>query len=150
MERRDEEPWPKSERRGLVDLDLGGVAQNSSRRHSGGGGAHRSIKEMQDMSPFDKFITEDNAKADEPAKEGAMLDGGDVAQVRASTIQHGREEVYAALQDAASFHCLVEEWKDCEELEPKPKERWGICEQEQVKQGNIERSGVGQQTHVGV
>ena len=22
------------------------------------------------------------------------------------------------------FHCFVEEWKDCEELKPKPKEKW--------------------------
>ena len=29
-----------------------------------------------------------------------------------------------ALQHAASFHCLVEEWKDCQELKPKPKEKW--------------------------
>ena len=33
--------------------------------------------------------------------------------------------MYAALQYAASFHCcLVEEWKDCEELKPKAKEKW--------------------------
>ena len=30
----------------------------------------------------------------------------------------------AAFQCAASFHWLVEAWKDCEELKPKPKERW--------------------------
>ena len=24
----------------------------------------------------------------------------------------------------SQFHCLVEEWKDCEELKPQPKERW--------------------------
>ena len=35
-----------------------------------------------------------------------------------------REELYVSLQCAASFHCLVEEWKDCEELRPKPKEQW--------------------------
>ena len=35
-----------------------------------------------------------------------------------------KEKVYAALQYAASFHCLAEQWKDCEELEPKPKEKW--------------------------
>ena len=63
-----------------------------------------------------KFITEGHEKADEPAKEGAMLDGEDVAQVRAVTIQQEREEFYAAWQHAASFHCLVEEWNDCEEL----------------------------------
>ena len=32
--------------------------------------------------------------------------------------------MYAALQYAASFHCLVKEWKDCEELKPKSKEKW--------------------------
>ena len=53
-----------------------------------------------------------------------MLDEGFVAQARASTIQKEREDVYAALQYAASFHCLVEEWKDCEELKPPPKEKW--------------------------
>ena len=34
-----------------------------------------------------------------------------------------REEVYAALQYAASFHCLVGERKDCEEPKPQPKEK---------------------------
>ena len=43
-------------------------------------------------------------------------------------VQHEREEMYAALQYAASFHCLVEEWKDCEKL--KPSQRIvGLCEQ---------------------
>ena len=53
-----------------------------------------------------------------------MLDEGFMAQARANTIQKEREDVYAALQYAASFHCLVEEWKDCEELKPPPKEKW--------------------------
>ena len=35
-----------------------------------------------------------------------------------------REEVYVALQHAASFYCLVEEWTECEELKPKPEEKW--------------------------
>ena len=65
--------------------------------------AHRSKKEMQHMSHFQRFITEGNAKADECAKEGAMLDGGLGAQVRAITIQQEREEVHAALQCTASF-----------------------------------------------
>ena len=55
------------------------------------------------------------------AKEG---DEGFMAEARAKTVQQEREEVYAALQYAASFHCLVERWKDCEELKPKPKEKW--------------------------
>ena len=33
-----------------------------------------------------------------------------------------------ALQCAASFHCLVEEWKDCEELKHKPKEKWSFVD----------------------
>ena len=52
-----------------------------------------------------------------------MLDGGFMAQARASTIQQEREEVHAALQYAASFHCLVEEWKDCEVLKPRSREK---------------------------
>ena len=51
-----------------------------------------------------------------------MLDKGCVAEAREETLQQ-REEVYAALQYVASFHCLVEQWKDCEELKPKPKEK---------------------------
>ena len=38
--------------------------------------------------------------------------------------------MYVALQYAASFHCLVEEWKDCEELKPKPKESGFLSENE--------------------
>ena len=63
------------------------------------------------MSLFEKL----SPKAGELAKEGAMLDGGGMAEFRASTVQQRREEVYAALQYAASFHCLVKEWKDCED-----------------------------------
>ena len=32
------------------------------------------------------------------------------------------------MQYAASFHCLVEEWKDCEELQPKLKEKWSFVD----------------------
>ena len=35
-----------------------------------------------------------------------------MAQVRAITSQQEREELDAAFQLAASYHCLVEEWKD--------------------------------------
>ena len=34
------------------------------------------------------------------------------------------EDVYAALRYAASFSLFGEEWQNCEELEPKPKEKW--------------------------
>ena len=47
--------------------------------------------------------------------------------------------MYAALQYAASFHCLVEEWKDCDELKPKPKEKWTFLDQkrEQTKHRTV-------------
>ena len=86
--------------------------------------AHRTKKEKKNMSQFEKFVTEGNENADGLAKAGAMLDEGYMAEAKAETVQQEREEVYAALQCAASFHCLVEQWKDCEELSPKPKEKW--------------------------
>ena len=77
---------------------------------------------MQQMSLFENFVTEGNGKADEPAQTGAMSDGGNLALIRASVVQQERE-VYAALQYAASFHCIVESLRDCEELKSKPKEK---------------------------
>ena len=41
--------------------------------------AHHTRKEMQQMSVFERFIAEGSEKADELAKEGAMLDGGGMA-----------------------------------------------------------------------
>ena len=52
------------------------------------------------------------------------MDEGLMAEARAETMKQEREEVYEDLQYAASFHCLVEEWKGCEELTPKPMEKW--------------------------
>ena len=67
--------------------------------------AHCTKQEKKYSSHFEKFVTEGNEKADELAKEGALLDEGFVAEARAETMQQKREEVYAALQYAASFHC---------------------------------------------
>ena len=85
--------------------------------------AHRTKKETEKMTNIERFVTEGNEKADELAKAGAMPDQGLMAEVRAVTVKQEREEVYVALQYAASFHCLVEEWKDCEDFRPKPKEK---------------------------
>ena len=79
---------------------------------------HRTKKEKEKMTKLERFVTEGNEKAYELAKAGAMLDEGFMAEARAETMRQEREEVYVALQYAASFHCLVEEWKDCEELKP--------------------------------
>ena len=58
------------------------------------------------------------------AKAGAMMDEGFYGRSESWYCEAGyREEVYVALQDAASFHCLVKEGKDCEELQPKLKEK---------------------------
>ena len=91
--------------------------------------ALRTKKEKKDMSQFGKFITEGNEKAHELAKRGALLDTGFMAEARTEMMQQEKEWVYAALQYAASFHCLVEEWKDCEEFKPKPKEKWTLVDQ---------------------
>ena len=61
-------------------------------------------------------------KTHEAGKEGAILDVGDMAQVRATTIQQEREDVQE--RRCMSLCSMVEEWKDCEELEPKPEEKW--------------------------
>ena len=73
---------------------------------------------MGTLERLEKFVAEGNEKADELAKAGGMLDEGLKAEARAKTVQQEREEVYAVLQYAVSFHCLVEEWKD---LQPKGK-----------------------------
>ena len=51
-----------------------------------------------------------------------------MAEARAKSMQQERNKLYAALQCAASFQCLVEDWKDCEELRPKPKEKWIVLD----------------------
>ena len=101
--------------------------------------AHRTEKDKNDMSHFEKLVTDGSEKAEELAKAGAMLDGGFMAQTRAKTVHQERGEVYVALQDAASFHCLVGDWTDCEELKPQPKEKWTFGCQE--KKGNKASNG---------
>ena len=105
--------------------------------------AHRSQKEMQaTLVAFEKFSTEGNEKAVELVKEEARLDGGGMVKVKAITIQQEREEVYAALQHAATFHCLVEGWKDYEELRQDPKRK--VVSLNRNEQRNNARSGVRQ------
>ena len=47
-----------------------------------------------------------------------------MTQVRFIPIQLEQDDVFAALQYAPSFHCLVEEWKDCGGLGPTPQGNW--------------------------
>ena len=87
-------------------------------------------------------------EADELAKAGATLDEGYMAEAKAETMQQEREEVYAALRYAASFHCLVEQWKDCEELRPKPKEKW-FSWKRRARICSSEQSGVRKHINIG-
>ena len=107
--------------------------------------AHRS-KEEKYMPHFEKFVAEGNEKADDLAKEGALLDKGFMAEARAETAQQEREEVHAALQYAASFHCPVERWKSSSQSRKKS----GFQLTRRVRKRNIERSGVRKQIGIDV
>ena len=64
----------------------------------------RSEKEM---TQFEKFVTDGNEKADELAKEGAMLDEGFMAHTRAkTTVQQEREQVLHSLAVCSQLSLL--------------------------------------------
>ena len=101
-----------------MGFDLGGGAQTSSRRRITGSRTRPGISLQEGEA------AEGNEKADELAMVGAMMDGREMAQIRASTVQQKKEEVYAALQCAASFFTAW--WRsgiDCKELKPKLNEK---------------------------
>ena len=52
---------------------------------------HRTQKDVKKMSQFERCVAEGNEKADELAKENAMLDEGFMAETRAKTVQQERE-----------------------------------------------------------
>ena len=68
------------------------------------------------------------------------------AEARAKTAQgkvpfsESERRCVCSFAVAASFHCLVAEWKDCEELEPKPKEKLIFVDKKREER-NIERLG---------
>ena len=100
--------------------------------------AHRTQKDKKDMSQFEKFVADGHETGKQLAKAGATLDERFTAETKEKKVQQQREEVCAALQYAASFHCLVEEWNDCEELKPRPKEKW-ISWIRKVRKRSLER-----------
>ena len=55
--------------------------------------AHRTKEEEKKITRLERFIMEGNEKADDFAKEG-VVDGGNMVQVRASSVQQRRREVY--------------------------------------------------------
>ena len=65
-----------------------------------------SLKErLQEMTLFKRYVAQGNDRADGLAKDGALLDGGEMAQIRDNTVQRRRERCPWLLQDTASFHC---------------------------------------------
>ena len=70
-----------------MDQDLGRIAPFWSQDIWRYVKAHRAKKEKTEMSRLGKFVTEGNEKADELAKQGAMLDKGFMAEARAKTMQ---------------------------------------------------------------
>ena len=54
--------------------------------------AHRTKKDKNDMSQFEKSVVEGNEKADVLGNTAAMLDEGFMAETRAKTVQQEREE----------------------------------------------------------
>ena len=49
--------------------------------------AHRTKKDKEEMSQFEKFVAEGNERADELAKVGEMLDEGSMAEAKAKAVQ---------------------------------------------------------------
>ena len=86
----------------------------------------KNVDILRSLTPFRSLSLKAMRRRMSLAKEEAVLDVGFLWQKRELKLcrKREREEAYGALQYAASFHCLVEEWRDCEELKPKPKERW--------------------------
>ena len=52
--------------------------------------AHHAKKEKENMSQFEKFVTEGNEKAEDLAKAGTMLNEGFMAEARAKTVLQER------------------------------------------------------------
>ena len=98
--------------------------------------AHRTEKDKKEMSHFEKFVTEGNEKADELAKEGALLDEGFMARQEQRQLSRSEKRCTQFCSVRPVFHCLVEEWKDCEELKPQPKERLAFVEKRGSKASN--------------
>ena len=101
--------------------------------------AHRTEKDKKEMSHFERFVTDGNEKADELAKK-VRCGMKDLWRKREQRQCSKKEKCTKALQYAASFHCLVEEWKDCEGLKPKPKGKVGLRASE--KRGSEASNGV--------
>ena len=83
--------------------------------------AHRTKKEKEEMTHVEMRQMTWQKQEQCWTKDSWLKQGQ-------KTMQQEREEEFLALQYAATFCCLVEEWTDCEELRPEPKEKWVFME----------------------
>ena len=78
------------------------------------------------------------------------MDGGVVAQVRASTVQQEREKT---LMQRCNMQLASTVWwnngRIVKSSKPKPKDKWTYANKK-GRQGSIEPSGVRQQTSIGI
>ena len=110
-----------------MDQNLGIISWSGRKRHLGGSGTCTK-KEREICCSLRSSSRKAMRRQMTWQKPEQCWTKGFMAEARAETMQQEREEVYVALQYAASFHCLVEQWKDCEELKPQPKEKWVFVE----------------------
>ena len=92
--------------------------------------AHRTKKEKKEMSHLRSLSLKAKRRRMTWQKQEQCWTKGLWRKQEQRLRQQEREEVYAALQYAASFHCLMDEWKDCEELKPKTKGKWIFVDRE--------------------
>ena len=85
--------------------------------------AHRTKKDKNDMSQFERFVAEGKRMLMSWQRQEQCWTN-DLWQKREQKLcSKSEKRCMQRLQYPASFHCLVEERKDCEGLKPKPKEK---------------------------
>ena len=89
--------------------------------------AQRTKKEKENMSQFERFVTKATRRVTSWQKQEQCWTK-DLWQKRKQKLCSRKERRCTQHCHAASFHCLVEQWKDSEELRPTPKEKWVFVE----------------------
>ena len=79
------------------------------------------------MTCFARFVAEGSERADGMATYGTMFDGGEMAQIRASTVQQRGVFRGTAVRSSLTLSG-GDDWHDCEELKPNPKDKWIFVE----------------------
>ena len=101
--------------------------------------AHRTQKEKKEMSHFERFVTEGNEKADELAKEGAMLDEWFMTKARAETAQQQKNKCMQPCSLQSSF---IAWWKNGKIVKSRSQKKSGFSWISKERRRSIERSGV--------